>query len=98
MAKKLIGLDVFVLTGDNLSVQQIEDYARFLDKEIHISMFEGDQAIFKPGKYVDIQPSTEWNYYSVNGNRMFRDSNLGKNTLKLFSKLRHITDFDIEYK
>lgn len=59
--------------------QSIAKYNRFLNKPLSIDMFEGDGKIFLRGKYVDIQPSTSYNYYTIGGKTIFRDRNTSQN-------------------
>lgn len=59
--------------------KQICDYNKFLNRKLTYDMFEGDSKIFDSGAYVDMQPSTQWNYYQIEGKKIFQDSNYGSN-------------------
>ena len=52
------------------------EYAKFLNKELTIDMFEGDNKIFEGGKYNN--KSTINNYYSINDFTIFMDDEDGK--------------------
>jgi len=58
---------------------RVKKYAKYLKKDLAMSMFEGDTQVFKGGKYHNVQPSTESNYYSLNGKKLFIDSNEKQN-------------------
>lgn len=94
----LVPLDVYVLTELDLTIEKVIEYAKFINRELEYSMFEGDQAIFNPGKYNDIQPSLEWNYYSLNGYKIFQDCNIGQNKTRLYMKIKDIIFLKPELK
>lgn len=50
-------------------------YTRFLKQKLTIDMFEEDNKIFEGGYYVDLQPSTNYNYYIIAGKKIFMDGN-----------------------
>lgn len=70
---------VFDLQISNIKQKMFVEYAKFLNKELCIEMFEGERKIFEGGKYVDRQPSTQWNTYEIAGVVIFQDSNTGIN-------------------
>lgn len=94
----LIPLDVYVLTELDITIEKIIEYAKFINRDIEYSMFDGEHAIFKPGQYNDVQPSREWNYYSLNGYKIFQDSNTGQNKTRLYIKIKDIIFLKPELK
>lgn len=79
-----------------IKYQSIVEYAKFLEKPLTIEMFEGDAAIFKGGKYHDVQPSREWNYYSISGYKIFQDSN-GRQNNSYGRKVSDLTHLRLTY-
>lgn len=59
--------------------KRICKYNKFLNMPLTIEMFEGENKIFNGGRYNDLQPSTQWNYYSIYGLKIFEDRNGFKN-------------------
>mgnify|MGYP001346061043 CR=1 FL=1 len=84
------------LQVDAIKYRLITAYAKFLNKELTLDMFEGDKKIFNGGSYETKLP---YNNYVVVGNgstTIFQDTDLEKNTsLKL--RINDITGLGIEY-
>lgn len=72
-------------------------YNDFLQQKLTIEMFEGDNKIFIGGSYIDLQPSTEYNYYRIGNKMVFRDGNTYTNG-PLGFKVEDIAGRDIYYK
>lgn len=72
------------------------EYATFLNQKLTLDMFEGDKRIFTTGRYENVQPSREWNYYHIGGKKIFQDSNTETNC-SLGLKVSDLTRLGITY-
>ena len=68
-----------ILQIDAIKQRMFVEYAKFLNKELCMEMFEGDRKIFEGGQYIDRQPSHDWNTYEIKDVVIFMDSNKGQN-------------------
>lgn len=77
-------------------VNDVVDYATFLDSKITYEMFEGEKRIFECGKYINRQPSTSFNTYEVNDVVLFADTNTQRNVSRGL-KVNDLTTLGIFY-
>jgi hypothetical protein len=89
------GVDSF-LQIDAIKHRLFVEYAKFLNKELTYEMFEGEKRIFECGKYIDRQPSTQFNTYEVNGVVLFADTNTQRNVSRGL-KVSDLTTLGISY-
>ena len=74
------------------------DYNKFLQQSLQIEMFDGETKIFKGLRYVDLQPSTQWNYHEIACVRIFQEGNgikymsLGKTIADIAGRGVRLTD------
>lgn len=110
--EKLIGISEFILQQDKIfpaammanefiellaeKYSAIVKYNKFLNQPLTIEMFEGENKIFIGGKYNDIQPSTNWNYYSIADTVIFKDTN-GKQNASIGLKISDLTGLGLKY-
>ena len=85
------------LQVDAIKHRMFVEYAKFLNKDLTIEMFEGEKRIFEDGKYVNRQPSIEWNTYEINGIVVFRDVVGSKNAF-MGKKVKDLAGLGIMYK
>ena len=68
-----------LLQIDAIKHKMFVEHAKFLNKKLSLDMFEGENAVFIGGQYVDRQPSSHWNTFEIKNKVVFQDSNGRKN-------------------